>query len=136
MNTAFFDLPAVLKVALEQLGCDLQAFGSVDQHSPISLRFNDTPDIQLSVDESNVWIYSLIPLRDPGVVNVQADALLGITLAPREWSRAGYLTAGLYENALQLNASINESALNDPQRFPMILEEFYGEVKRLSAALG
>jgi len=136
MNTAYIDLPILLGDALKQLGCDPKLVTGVDQHSPIVLEFNNAPDIYLSVDESNVWLSTQIPVAYANTIDDKGAVVMKAALAPCAWSQTGSLGGIRGDDDLHFKVSIKEDFLMDPDRFAGVLEEFYGEVKSLKEVLG
>ncbi|WP_338524082.1 hypothetical protein NUH87_31050 [Pseudomonas batumici] len=133
MKMNVFHLPTLLRESLEHLGCDKEIVGNVDQHSPIMLEFNDAASIFLAVEETHVWIYCHIKLKNHSVLDARAEDTLRIISTPRDWSLVSVLTGVRNEESgeFTLSAPVKATHLENKELFASVLEDVHEAAKEL-----
>lgn len=119
------DIASLVRAALTESGCDESLLGDFDAHSTISLDFDDSPSLLISMLDDNVWIWSKIAEASESILHHSASMILEKLMAGCQFTMTGQLQLTQQDGYLELRGMVAPGYLESSQRFAEALDEFF-----------
>lgn len=119
------DIVSLVRVALVESGCEESLLGDLDAHSTISLDFEKTPSLLISMVDDHVWIWSRICEAHETILHHSASVILEKIMTGCQFSMTGQLQVTKNDGYLELRGMVHPSYLESSQRFADALDEFF-----------
>ncbi len=119
------DVAALVKSALEHIGCDSSLIGDLDAHSPIELTFNGSPNIYVDPTRDGIWLLSHISQSSEEEIRVRSEALLMSATMPREWVDGHFVAVGREGDDLVVKGRVHADACESKEAFAEAVADFY-----------
>ena len=119
------DIVSLVRLALVESGCDESLLGDFDAHSTISLDFENSPSLLISMVDDNVWIWSKICEAHETILRNNASAILEKIMGGCQFSITEQLQLTENEGYLELRGLVHPGYLESSQRFADALDEFF-----------
>lgn len=125
------NLDELVKAALLHSGCSTQQIGSFDSHSTIEMEMANSPNINISKVDEDVWLWSSVAETSPALYRHASYALLQFVFKGCEYARTGQVQLSDVEGKLELRLLVGAKALSSAEGFSAALNEFLGSVEEL-----
>lgn len=119
------DIASLVRVALIESGCDESLLGDFDAHSTISLDFENSPSLLISMVDDNVWIWSKMFEAHETYLHHRAGVILEKVMSGCQFSITGQLQVKQNDGYLELLGMVHPSYLESSARFADALDEFF-----------
>jgi len=119
------DIVSLVRVALIESGCDESLLEDFDAHSTISLDFENSPSLLISMVDDSVWIWSKICEAHDTLLHHSASAILEKIMSGCQFSITGQLQLTQNDGYLELRGMVHPGYLESSQRFADALDEFF-----------
>ncbi|OXJ22558.1 type III secretion system chaperone SpaK [Burkholderia sp. HI2714] len=129
------EIAQLARTALEVSGCDPTLIGALDNHSTIVLDLHDLPSIYISVQDEDVWLWSLIGEHGDAMIAQRGGALLQALMDNCAFARGGQLQLVVQDGSLALKGLVHPNYLGDGLRFSEALNGFFASLQHFSGLL-
>lgn len=119
------DIVSLVREALVESGCDESLLDDFDAHSTISLDFEKSPSLLISMVDDNVWIWSKICEAHETILRHSASTILEKIMGGCRFSMTGQLQLTQNDGYLELRGMVHPDYLESSQRFADALDEFF-----------
>ena len=119
------DIVSLVRDALVESGCDESLLDDFDAYSTISLDFEKSPSLLISMVDDNVWIWSKICEAHEIILHHSASTILEKIMGGCQFSMTGQLQLTQNDGYLELRGMVHPDYLESSQRFADALDEFF-----------
>lgn len=117
------DLRVIIRDALLKLGVSENSLIGFDSHSTISILFTDDQELNISLSNDRLFIWSPIRLTEDQLL-VHSRDILPILTETIEYVETGNLTLSRIEEGYELKALVELIALTE-NNFSQVINDFY-----------
>lgn len=129
----YIDIASLLRNALKASGCDESLLDDFDGHSTISLDFDQSPSILISVVDEHVWIWSRLCESTNAIIDYRGSDLLKMLISGSEFSITGQYQVAINDGYLELRGLIDPKYLEveNGALFANVLDDFFTQQERI-----
>ncbi|MGQ5525277.1 InvB/SpaK family type III secretion system chaperone [Chitinimonas sp. PSY-7] len=146
MSNAFYDplsfsqasaksLTDIVREALVDLGCPANKLNDFDQQASITVEVDGLPDIQVSIENDRLWVWSALADLSEECVMQRAVAVLSFLVIAVEDVETGQLVLGKGQEGYELKALVSPTCLKRDNGLANVIEQFQGRLEALCQIL-
>ncbi|MFO2465236.1 Invasion protein B family [Pseudomonas sp. 15FMM2] len=125
------NLDELVKAALLHSGCNEQQIGSFDSHSTIEMEMLNSPNINISKVDDDVWLWSSVAESGPALFRHSSYGLLQFLFKECAFARSGQMQLADVDGRLELRLMVGPQALSAAENFSAALNEFVSRIEEL-----
>ncbi|HGJ5855427.1 SPI-1 type III secretion system chaperone SpaK [Arsenophonus nasoniae] len=129
------DIALLVRDALVHSGCDKNLISDFDGHSTITLEFSNSLDINISIDDDYVWLWSPLCEEESNVIYQLSEKILKKLMEECQFTVTKQLQLISRNRYINLAGVVSPAYLADGAGFSAALEEFFHLINNYSEML-
>lgn len=129
------DIALLVRDALAHSGCDKNLISDFDGHSTITLEFSDSLDINISIDDNCVWLWSPLCEVSSNLICQLSEKILNKLMEECLFTVTKQLQLVSRNQYINLAGVVAPAYLVDGASFSAALEEFFHLINNYSEML-
>ncbi|PHV12280.1 hypothetical protein [Chitinimonas sp. BJB300] len=134
-QTSAKGLADVVREALVSLGCPASKLNDFEQHASVTIEVDGLPNIQISIENDRLWIWSALTDLSEERVMQRAATVLSLLVVAMESVETGQLVLGKGQEGYELKALVCPSCLKQEDGLADVIEQFQSRLEAFCQVL-